>query len=226
MAVDVPSDFVDFVRCLHEEDCDFLIVGAHALAAHGISRATGDLDVFVRPSAENAARLWRALLRFGAPVAAHEVRVDDFVSPGTVYQMGLPPHRIDVITQISGVSYDDAGAVVLVVHFWAVWCEPCERSIAAHDAIAHRYAPSDVAVLAMAEDRLDRDVLAFLERHPLERLAVARDQGHETASVHRPSRMPSTFVIDRHGKTVHVLGGWRERDTEMLVREIDRVLGE
>ena len=108
MTTEVPPDFVDLVQCLREEQCAFLIVGAHALAAHGAPRATGDLDVFVRPDAANAARVYRALVRFGAPVAAHGVRADDFVAPGTIYQMGLPPNRIDLITEISGVSFDEA----------------------------------------------------------------------------------------------------------------------
>jgi len=108
MTTVAPDDFVDFVRCLSEEQCDFVVVGAHALAAHGAPRATGDLDVFVRPERGNAERVFRALLRFGAPVAAHGVSAEDFTTPGNVYQIGLPPNRIDVITEISGVSYDEA----------------------------------------------------------------------------------------------------------------------
>jgi hypothetical protein len=108
MTPDVPADFVDLVRCLREERCDFVVVGAHAIAAHGAPRATGDLDVFVKPEAENAQRVYRALVRFGAPVAAHGVRPEDFVAPGTVYQMGLPPNRVDILTELSGISYEDA----------------------------------------------------------------------------------------------------------------------
>ena len=106
MTDDAPADFVDLVQCLREEQVDFVIVGAHAIAAHGSPRATGDLDVFVRPERVNAERVFRALARFGAPVAAHGVKAADFAMPGNVYQMGLPPHRIDLITEISGVSYD------------------------------------------------------------------------------------------------------------------------
>ena len=114
MTLAVPIDFVDLVRCLRDEECEFLIVGAHALAAHGAPRATGDLDVFVRPDPTNAARVYRALARFGAPVAAHGVHADDFTLPGTVYQMGLPPNRIDVLTEISGVSFDEAASETIV----------------------------------------------------------------------------------------------------------------
>ena len=102
------EDFVDIARCLREEQCAFVIVGAHALAAHGVARATGDIDIFVRPDPDNAERLMRALQRFGAPVAAHGVSARDFVVPGTVYQLGLPPRRIDLLTQISGVTFEEA----------------------------------------------------------------------------------------------------------------------
>lgn len=86
----------------------FLLVGAFALAAYGVVRATGDLDVWVRPDEENTRRVWCALLRFGAPLAAHRVSVGDFAAPGAVYPMGLPPMRIDVLTQIDGVGFDQA----------------------------------------------------------------------------------------------------------------------
>jgi hypothetical protein len=104
----LPEDFVDMVACLRAEDCEFLVVGAHALAAHGAPRATGDLDLFVRPDPVNAERVYRALARFGAPLAAHGVRPEDFCAPGTVYQIGLPPNRIDILTQLSGIAYDEA----------------------------------------------------------------------------------------------------------------------
>jgi len=102
------EDFVDVVACLNAEGCAYVIVGAHALAAHGSPRATGDLDVFVRPDADNAERVFRALTRFGAPLGAHGISSEDFRTEGTVYQMGLPPRRIDILTQISGVSFDEA----------------------------------------------------------------------------------------------------------------------
>lgn len=112
----IPEDFVDLVRCLRAERCDFVIVGAHALAAHGAPRATGDLDVLIRADAVNAERVYRALARFGAPVAAHDVHAEDFQEPGTVYQMGLPPNRIDILTEISGVSFDEAVEDSVVGH--------------------------------------------------------------------------------------------------------------
>lgn len=101
-------DFRDFMLALVAEHVEFVIVGAYALALHGVPRYTGDLDILVRPSAANANRVWQALIRFGAPVEAAGVTPADFTVHGTVYQIGLPPRRIDLLTEISGVSFDEA----------------------------------------------------------------------------------------------------------------------
>jgi hypothetical protein len=114
MELEAHQDFIDVIACLKAEACDFVIIGAHALAAHGAPRATGDLDVFIRADPNNAQRVYRALVRFGAPVAAHGISAEDFARPGTVYQMGLPPRRIDILTAITGVSFDDAAADPIV----------------------------------------------------------------------------------------------------------------
>jgi hypothetical protein len=103
-------DFRDCLLALVAEGAEFVIVGAYALALHGVPRYTGDLDILVRPTAANAERVWRALLRFGAPVEAAGVAPADFTMPGTVYQVGLPPRRIDLLTEITGVSFDEAWA--------------------------------------------------------------------------------------------------------------------
>ena len=102
------DDARDLLAEFIEGGVEFLVVGAHALAAHGVFRATGDLDILVRPEPENARRAWAALHRFGAPLAAHAVTADDLATPGTVYQMGLPPRRIDVLTSITGVEFENA----------------------------------------------------------------------------------------------------------------------
>ena len=107
------QDFDDLLAALNEEKADFVIVGAHAMAIHGHVRATGDLDVHVRPSAQNAQHVMDALIRFGAPVTAHRITKSDFEIPGMVYQIGLPPNRIDLLTKLSGVDFDECleGAV-------------------------------------------------------------------------------------------------------------------
>ena len=104
------EDFVDVLRALGESGAEFIVVGAHAMAVHGVPRATGDLDVLVRPTIENAHRVLQALRLFGAPVDAHGIRETDLATPGIVYQIGLPPRRIDILTEISGVSFDEAWA--------------------------------------------------------------------------------------------------------------------
>ena len=102
------EDFLDLLRAFVDAEVDFLVVGAHALAAHGVVRATGDLDVFVRPTSTNAARVVAGLRSFGAPLSVHGVSEQDFAKLGTVYQLGLPPRRIDIITAISGVDFEQA----------------------------------------------------------------------------------------------------------------------
>lgn len=92
---------------LIQAEVDFVIVGAHALAVHGVPRATGDIDVLVRPSKENAGRVMNALRMFGAPTSAHGVTQSDFERGGNVYQIGLPPRRIDLLTEISGIGFDE-----------------------------------------------------------------------------------------------------------------------
>ena len=104
------ADFLDILDCMAEASVKFVIVGAHAMAAHGVPRATGDLDLFVRPDEENAKHVMEALRSFGAPIEAHGVEQKDFEAAGAVYQIGLPPKRIDILTKISGVSFDEAWA--------------------------------------------------------------------------------------------------------------------
>ena len=100
------QDFVDLLRAFIDAEVRFLIVGAYALGVHGRPRATGDLDVWVDPTPDNAASVMRALERFGAPL--DQVTTADFTRPGLVFQMGLPPLRIDLLTQLTGLTFDEA----------------------------------------------------------------------------------------------------------------------
>ena len=99
-------DFVEMLSALSAAGARFLIVGAHALAAHGAPRATGDLDIWIQATPENAARVFQALKHFGA--ALLELSADDLWKPETVFQIGLPPSRIDILSGISGVDFNDA----------------------------------------------------------------------------------------------------------------------
>ncbi|MEE9381903.1 MAG: hypothetical protein V3V08_00620 [Nannocystaceae bacterium] len=107
-APDFNDDFADLLGALNQASVEFIVVGAHALAVHGVVRATGDLDVFVHSTEENAQRIAAALRSFGASLAEHGVSEVDFTRDGTVYQLGLPPRRIDILTSISGVDFASA----------------------------------------------------------------------------------------------------------------------
>jgi hypothetical protein len=108
---DVPDfndDFRDILTAFIDGGVRFVVVGAHALAAHGFPRATGDLDILVEPSQSNAKKVVSALRAFGAPIDNHGVGEKDFVETQNVYQMGVPPRRIDILTSITAVEFADA----------------------------------------------------------------------------------------------------------------------
>lgn len=109
MRPDEPNaDFHDVLRAFVDHDVRFLVVGAHALAAHGIPRATQDLDVWIDAAASNASRAWRALVAFGAPLSDLGIHDSDFTRPDVVVQVGMPPNRVDVLTGVTGVAFADA----------------------------------------------------------------------------------------------------------------------
>jgi len=104
----VIADFRDMVASLVANGARFLVVGAHALAAHGVPRATGDLDIWIEATDDNADAVWKALAEFGVPLTALNLRRADFATPEQVVQIGLPPYRIDIMTSITGVNFRDA----------------------------------------------------------------------------------------------------------------------
>jgi hypothetical protein len=99
-------DFLDLLRAFVAADVRFLVVGAYALALHGRPRATGDLDLWVEATPENASRVLHALHEFGAPIS--EISEADLSRPGVVYQIGVPPGRIDILTDLSGLTFGEA----------------------------------------------------------------------------------------------------------------------
>ncbi len=107
------ENFRDMLSAFGAAEADYLLIGAYAMAAHGCPRATGDIDIWVRPTEENAQRVWAALESFRAPLS--KVTPEDFYTPDIVYQMGLPPQRIDILTSISGVDFDDAWPQRMIV---------------------------------------------------------------------------------------------------------------
>jgi len=102
----VNRDFAEMLSALSDAGAEFLVVGAHALAAHGTPRATGDLDIWINPTPANAALVMAALRAFGAPLA--NLAIEDLTTPGLIFQIGVVPSRVDILTTISGVAFDDA----------------------------------------------------------------------------------------------------------------------
>jgi hypothetical protein len=100
------EDYRDMLRALSEEKVRFILVGAYALAAHGYPRATMDIDIWVMPSPENADAVLRALSRFGAPL--HNLTRENLLNDGTIFQIGVAPRRIDIITTASGLQFEPA----------------------------------------------------------------------------------------------------------------------
>jgi len=104
--MEVQPDFRDLLELFNKYKVDYLIVGAYALGFHGVPRYTGDLDVLVKPDPINARRIMQALQEFGfGSVGLTSV---DFEEEGKVVQLGFPPVRVDIITSITGVSWEQA----------------------------------------------------------------------------------------------------------------------
>jgi len=127
-------DFKDMLSALSEASADFLLVGAYALAAHGHPRATGDLDIWVRADSENASRVLRSLAVFGAPL--DDLTVDDLSKPGIVFQIGVEPSRIVILTAISGVEFDHAWTNRVLIEMDGV----CVHVIGREDLIVNKRA--------------------------------------------------------------------------------------
>lgn len=108
-------DFRDLLAEFNAHGVEYLVVGAYALAAHGHIRATKDLDVWVRPEAQNANRVLEALKEFGAPLG--DLTAIDLSTPGIVFQIGVSPVRIDVLTAIDGVAFSEAWSARLQTKF-------------------------------------------------------------------------------------------------------------
>src|SRR5689334_9861309 len=101
-------DSRDLFAALSARAAEFLVVGAHAVMLYTEPRYTKDLDVWVRPTPANASLVYQALADFGAPLAA--VTPDDFARPGTIFQIGIAPNRVDILTSLDGVDFESAWA--------------------------------------------------------------------------------------------------------------------
>lgn len=145
------QDFRDLLAEFNARNVEYLVVGAHALAAHGHVRATKDLDVWIRPKLENASRVLAALSAFGAPL--HDLTASDLATPGTVFQIGVAPIRIDVITSIDGVDFDKAW----VTRIQAPFADQVVQILSREDLIRNKQAAG------RDQDLLD---VKWLERNP------------------------------------------------------------
>ncbi|MFN2421854.1 MAG: hypothetical protein ABR527_10860 [Gemmatimonadota bacterium] len=101
------------LSALSDAGAEFLLVGAHAVAVHGHPRATGDLDIWVNPTQENAENVWRAVAFFGAPM--NNLDLHDFAEPDLIFQIGVVPNRIDILTAVTGLEFEKAWERRIVV---------------------------------------------------------------------------------------------------------------
>jgi len=111
-------DFRDMLSCLKGAGVEFIVVGAYALAAHGRPRATGDIDIRVRSSPENAQKVISALEEFGAPLS--NLAAEDFTVSDLIVQLGIEPCRIDILTGIDGLDFDEGGKISWLSP-WMIW---------------------------------------------------------------------------------------------------------
>jgi len=102
----VPKDLREFIESLNSHGVEYLVVGAHALAFHGFPRYTGDVDVLLRPTPDNAARMEQVLLAFS--FASLGLKAADVLHAGRVVQLGMAPNRIDLLTSLTGVTFEEA----------------------------------------------------------------------------------------------------------------------
>jgi hypothetical protein len=142
-------DFIEFIECCARHEVRFLVVGGYALAAHGHPRATKDLDVWIMIDPANAERLTHALEDFG--MGSIGLSPQDFLEPDVVVQLGYPPLRIDILTSISGVTFDECWPNRVVIDVGGVNA----GFIGAKDLIANKRASGRPQDLVDA-DTLDR----------------------------------------------------------------------
>ncbi|MBN1128647.1 MAG: nucleotidyltransferase [Chitinispirillaceae bacterium] len=103
--MNIHQDFEEFLRFLKEENAEYVIVGGYAVAFHGYVRATNDMDLFFRATEKNIVRIRNALKKFGLDTTADQAK--EFSDPGSIIRMGIPPVRLELINNISGLSFDE-----------------------------------------------------------------------------------------------------------------------
>ncbi|MBI4705930.1 MAG: hypothetical protein HY744_32965 [Deltaproteobacteria bacterium] len=149
------DDFRDLLSALRAAEARFLIVGAYAVAIHGRPRATGDLDVWVEPAAENAPRVMKALVEFGAPLLG--LTEAELSAPGVGLHIGHPPRRIDILTKITAVTFDEAWERRVDAPFGGIVCSVIGRDdlLKNKRALARPKDLADVDALTQTQPRGD-----------------------------------------------------------------------
>ena len=140
------ADYIDMLKCLNKAGVDYILVGGWAVNMYGYIRATVDLDVWILADADNAKKVYSAVAEFGAPVS--EMKPEEFAEYGMIFQIGVAPCRVDIISKISGVSYADAvtRAVPKTIDGIPV------RIISLEDLIANKKASGRAKDLAAVEE--------------------------------------------------------------------------
>lgn len=108
------EDYKDMLHVLSDENVKFILIGAYAMAAHGYPRATMDIDIWIMPSPENADAVFKALQRFGAPL--QNLTKEDLQTDGTIFQIGVAPRRVDIITGVSGLRFEETYQKSLLIN--------------------------------------------------------------------------------------------------------------
>ena len=99
------EDFKEFVQLLNKNKAEYLVVGGYAVAMHGYPRYTGDIDFWINSNSENAQRIIQALLEFG--FGSVDISLEDLTEPDNVIQLGYPPNRIDILTSVTGLEFEN-----------------------------------------------------------------------------------------------------------------------
>ena len=128
------QDFKEFVQLLIKHNTEYLIVGGYAVGIHGHPRYTGDLDIWLNPSEANAEKILKVVNEFG--FSSYKLSVDDFTKVGNVIQLGYPPLRIDLLTEIDGVTFEECYPNKLIVEI----DDMNVNFISYHDLIANKNA--------------------------------------------------------------------------------------
>ncbi len=142
------KDYREMIECLQQEGVDFMLVGGYAVALYGLPRMTFDIDFWIMANPGNAATVMRALRAFGAPMM--DLKEDDFHAPGMIFQIGNAPCRIDILSVVSGVAYEEAAPRAVTMEVDGISL----KVISLDDLIANKRAsgrPKDIADVAALE---------------------------------------------------------------------------